>query len=449
MKPRLLKDWLDLLSKQELRDICREKQVRSPVIDSRLVQKGDIFFALPGKRTHGEFFLEEASKKGAAAAVVSNDYVGFHFGLELIFVENVELSLKLAAKNFLKKFKGKVIGITGSTGKTTVKFFLYQLLKPICKVFASPLSYNSQLTLPLSILLANGDEDYLLLEMGASEPGNIESLMNIVIPDMAIITNISEQHALFYENGLEGICREKANILLNQRTKQQLLPKDSSFFSYLSSVNSQSQKISFSLFDAEADFFYKVLDKDEVVIQTPRGEYKVQISLPYLPAYINYLISVSAFMSLGFSLNYLENRKSISLPSMRFEVMDIGGVVVVNDAFNATPKGMLYAFDGVKNIASIRKIFILGQMNELGIYKEKGHEEVLESALSVANIVFLIGEFWAFLKKRYSYKEFLFFYERTEEVIKKMDIVQYGDIVLLKGSRAFQLERLIPHICVG
>ncbi len=446
MKLRLLRDWLNLLSQQTIDDYCGKKEVRRPVIDSRLVKKGDIFFALPGKKTHGELFLREVAKKGAVAAVVSNNYVGSHFGLELIFVENVEIALKLAAKNFIKHFKGKVIGITGSVGKTTVKYFLYQLLESVCKVFASPLSYNSQVTLPLSILLANGDEDYLLLEMGSSEPGNMKALLDIVIPDVAIITDINEQHALFYEDGIEGICREKANILLHRKTTHHLLPKDSSFFSYLSSVGSHSKKISFSIFDTEADFFYKVLDEKKIVIKTPLGDYEEQISLPYFPAYINYLISVAAFISLGFSLGSLRKKRLVELPSMRFEIINKEKIVVVNDAFNATPKGMLYAFDGLKKIEG-RKLFILGQMNELGKYKAEGHEKVLQSALDIANIVFLIGEFWIPFKEKFSHKKSLFFYKKTEEIMSEIrNLVQDGDVILLKGSRVFELERLISHI---
>lgn len=448
MKPCLLKDWLGLLN-QETGGFCESIHINQPAIDSRLVQEKDIFFALPGKKTHGEFFLEEASQKGAVAAVVSKGYTGLHFGLELIFVENVAIALKLAATNFSKFFKGKIIGVTGSVGKTTVKGFLYQLLSPFCKVFASPLSYNSQITFPLSILLADGDEDYWILEMGSSEPGNIEFLISIAIPDIAIVTDINEQHALFYKNGIEGICQEKSKVLLHRKTKKQLLPKDSLFFSYLSSMNSQADKISFSLYDTQADFFYKLLTKDRVVIKTPKGDCELQISLPYLPAYINYLISVATFISLGFSLKQLQQRKEpFTLPSMRFEIIHQEGIVIINDAFNATPQSMLYAFEGAVKIKG-RKIFILGQMNELGVYSREGHEKVLHSAVNVADILFVIGNFWEPFKETYSHIKSLCFYTKVEEVIKEIkNVIRCGDIVLLKGSRIFEMEKLVPLIGV-
>lgn len=448
MKLCLLKDWLELLN-QEIGGFCEDIQVNQPVIDSRLVQEKDIFFALPGKKTHGEYFLGEVSRRGAVAAVVSKSYTGPHFGLDLIFVENVVSALQLAATNFAKFFKGKIIGITGSVGKTTVKGFLDQLLSPYCKVFTSPLSYNSQITFPLSILLATGDEDYWILEIGASEPGNIEHLMSIAVPDVAIITDINEQHALFYENGMEGICQEKSKILLHRKTKKQLLPRDSSFFSYLSSMNFQADKVSFSLHDTRADFFYKLLIKDRVIIKTPKGDCELQISLPYLPAYINYLISVATFLSLGFSLKQLQRKKEpFTLPSMRFEIIRKEEIIIINDAFNATPQSMLYAFEGAVKIQG-RKIFILGQMNELGMYSREGHEKVLHSAVNVADILFVIGNFWNPFKEAYSHIKSLCFYTKIEELVEEIkNVIQCGDIVLLKGSRIFELEKLVPLIGV-
>lgn len=158
MRPILLEEWSSLLLGME---IPRSgKKVTGVAIDSRLVLPGDVFFALPGNRTSGHLFLKQAAQSGAVAAVVASDYHGPSYGLQLLRVADPREALRAAGRTQGALFHGEVIGITGSVGKTTTKNFANQLLSSVYKVFMSPKSYNSQLTLPLSVLMADGDEDF-------------------------------------------------------------------------------------------------------------------------------------------------------------------------------------------------------------------------------------------------------------------------------------------------
>src|ERR1700722_301676 len=145
--------------------------IQGVAIDSRKVHPGDLFFALQGNRVDGHMFLQEAASKGSKGAVVNESYRGSSFGLSLLHVSDVLVALQDLARKMLARYQTKVIAITGSLGKTTTKEFTATLLRNTFHLFANPLSYNSQATVPLSILMADGTEDYLILEMGMTHAG--------------------------------------------------------------------------------------------------------------------------------------------------------------------------------------------------------------------------------------------------------------------------------------
>src|SRR5579872_2777708 len=166
-------------------------QVAGYQIDSRLVGPGELFFALGGARSDGHFFLEEVKKKGGVAAVVSKGYHGPGHGLILLPVNDVLASLQSLARHFVEKSRAKIVGVTGSMGKTTTKEFIATLLCGKFKVGKTYSSYNTQLTFPLTLLNMNGDEEVLVLEMAMSEPGDIRKLLETVAPDIAVLTQIA------------------------------------------------------------------------------------------------------------------------------------------------------------------------------------------------------------------------------------------------------------------
>ena len=158
--------------------------------DSRLVKKGGVFCALKGAKTDGHLFLQEAEAKGAIAAIVDEQFIyNKSTKLKLFKSDNVINSIHFLAKQTIQRRKTKVIGITGSVGKTTTKDFLYDILKDYYKVEKSPLSYNSQVTFPLNILNSNSDIDFLILEMGISKVKEMDRLVKIVKPYISLIFN--------------------------------------------------------------------------------------------------------------------------------------------------------------------------------------------------------------------------------------------------------------------
>ncbi|ANH78698.1 UDP-N-acetylmuramoylalanyl-D-glutamyl-2,6- diaminopimelate--D-alanyl-D-alanine ligase [Candidatus Chlamydia sanziniae] len=421
------------------------KKISGIAIDSRQVHPGDLFFALPGAITDGHQFLAEAAKAGAIAAVVSKEYQGKDFGLELVVVEDPKKALQEAGRNQYNLFQGSIIGITGSLGKTTTKEFSKTLLASSFKVHASPKSYNSQLTVPLSLLMADGDEDLIILEMGVSEPGNMENLLSIVQPDISVITQVNSQHALHFPTGIEGILQEKSQIL--EKSQIQFLPKDSPWYPDLLKRSVSAEKFSFSFHDTSADFYYKTIRANTIVIQTPEGDYDLPISFPYKPAYINLLIAVAFAWLFDVSLDSLiHSLPNLQLPPMRFEQNMKNGVQVINDVYNACPEAMLAALDALPTPYEGGKIIlVLGHMSELGMYSKEGHCIVAKKALAKAQKIFFIGEYWAPIQPIVQdYTCDVDFYPSAQDVKDVLkSVIQQGDVILLKGARALALESLL------
>ncbi|WP_322632010.1 UDP-N-acetylmuramoyl-tripeptide--D-alanyl-D-alanine ligase [Chlamydia trachomatis] len=450
MRPILLEEWSSLLLGME---IPRSgKKVTGVAIDSRLVLPGDVFFALPGNRTSGHLFLKQAAQSGAVAAVVASDYHGPSYGLQLLRVADPREALRASGRTQGALFYGEVIGITGSVGKTTTKNFANQLLSSVYKVFMSPKSYNSQLTLPLSVLMADGDEDFLLLEMGVSEPNNMKNLLEIIEPTIGVITHIDVQHAMhFLDKGAQGIVEEKS--LLLERCGLQLIPKDSSWFQFFAKKNSAADRFSFSMSNETADFYYRAIHSEGVLISAPDGDIELPAVFPYSPAYMNFIIAVALAWITNVPMDRLEQvSQSLFLPAMRFEQQEHNGIRVINDAYNASPDAMLAALDAVPVPPEGGKIiFILGHMAELGRYSDECHIAAARKAVTKAHIIFFVGEKWFPVRDIVRDADCqIGFYSAVSEIMDAVKaLVQQGDVVLLKGSRSLELETLLPCFSIS
>lgn len=211
-----------------------EAIVRGVAVDSRQIKPGDLFFALPGAKADGHTFLEEAAKKGAAGAVVHHSYNGADFGLPLIKSDDVLQTLQELARKKVESARPRIVGITGSLGKTTTKEFVTTLLKAKYRVAASPGNSNSQIGLPLAILNHSGEGDEILvLEMGMTHPGEIHKLVSIAPPEVAVVTKVALVHACNFES-IEEIAHAKGEIFSHPLTKMGIYNKESDFGGMLS-----------------------------------------------------------------------------------------------------------------------------------------------------------------------------------------------------------------------
>lgn len=423
-------------------NVLGEMQVTGYQIDSRLVEEGNLFFALKGERSDGHDYLAEVRGRGAVGAVVQKGYSGPDFGLVLLRVEDVVASLQSLAWVLIEEGRPFIVGITGSLGKTTTKEFLATLLEGKFRVGKSPFNYNTKVTFPLTLLNRTGEEEVMVVEMGMTEPGDIGRLVEIAAPDLGILTKIAQVHVAHFPGGVEEIAKYKAEIFSHPRTKKCLF--DHALIGFEGVVPSiQGEKFSFSLEDRKADYFLS----DEYLLDE-RGVRAYLFDPPYKQRHVlhNFLAAVSAARLMKMEWDEINAQiPKLKLPKMRFEQWEEGGIVFINDAYNANPDSMKAALahlpapkEGGKRIA------VLGMMADMGHHSEVIHRDVGFFAQKYVDHLVVMGA-----EARAIYEGFegakkpveqVFDFGTLADRLKKL--MNPGDVVLVKASRCVQMEKL-------
>lgn len=447
MKPTLLTDFLALLP---VAPIATDAVIHRVSVDSRHVQKGDLFFALPGAQVDGHQFLEEAAKKGAVAAVVHSSYRGPTHSLQLLYVDDVLLTLQQLAKKSVERSAIPIIGVTGSVGKTTTKEFLTTLLRGRKRVFASPGNSNSQIGLPMAILNeASFDEDVFVLEISMSHPGNITKLIEIAPPTIAVVNIVALVHACNFESIAE-IAKAKAEIFSRPETKIGIYHLESDYEKMLSEQGVCS-KITFSTTNKEADFFLNQR-LPELSIQDPSEGVVAIPPLPVLGVHNqhNFLAAVTAARCLGVDwCDIKEQVASLVLPEKRLQVVKKHGALFFNDSYNASELSVKAAIDALPQPNTGRKrIAVLGEMMELGKFSAMCHRSVGIYALDRIDELVCFGEGclpmaeeWEKQGRRVSWSS-----DRAGAVAALKQMLQQDDVVLLKGSRSKEVWKVLDEL---
>jgi len=428
-----------------------KKIVTGASVDSRLLQAGDLFFALPGTKVDGHSFLEAAAIAGAGAAVVRKDYNGPHFGLPLLFVDNVLDSLQRLSKLILQEGNAKTIAVTGSLGKTTTKEFLVSLLKNKFKVSASPGNGNSQIGLPLAILNHTSvNDEIIILEMGMTKPGQLSKLVEIAPPDIALITTVALVHAENF-NSLEDIAKAKAEIFSHPSTRIGLYHTESDLGGLLK-ITGSCLKQSFSTTASKCDFSLQVIG-NHMVVKEPGQMTPKKLPLLAIPGghnRHNFIAAVSVARNLGLDWEEIEKFQSqLQLPERRLELVERQGVMFVNDAYNASEMSMKGALDSLPVPGKgKKKIAFFGGMVELGKFSDACHRAVAKYALERVDVMLCFGsdclpmvEEWEKVGRQVIWAK-----EREELLPLLHQQLQSGDVVLLKGSQAKGVWKVLEEL---
>lgn len=413
--------------------------VNSFSIDSRKIKRGEVFIALKGSCFDGNKFIKDAFEKGAVGAVAEK-FVEVPHGKFLIIVNSSLEALKKIAKYKRKNFKGTVVGIAGSAGKTTTKELLAHLLSFVGKVYKSPGNLNSQIGLPLSVANAPIDCDFWVLEHGASKRGEIRELVSITRPHIRVITKIGEEHLEGF-GSMEGVIFGNGELFcFFSEPFKAIIPEDTiEYYSFIP----KEWRYTFDKKDIER---YEITE--EGVNVRVEGE-EFFIPVPSLGLVNNLLVSLKVLKILEYELrNFKEAVRQFKPEWGRMEVERLKNFTIINDVYNANPPSVENAVRSLCLMGNKKKVVILGDMLELGKYSRELHRKVGEllNACKI-DVVFFSGEE---VKEAYNVYRGLKFYTNSKEELKKVlrekKEVLKGGVILIKASRGMRFEEIVEFL---
>ena len=431
-------------------EVVREGGQGGPVraeIDSRKLREGDLFFGLTGESEDGGRFAAEALRSGAWGVVVSPERAQEAQAADdggegwILAATDPLAALQSLARYWRDALEARVVGITGSTGKTSVKDICRAILP--AEVHASPENFNTEIGLPLAILAAVEGTDVLVLEMGMRGPGQIAELCEIAPPDVAVITNVGPVHVELL-GSVEAVAAAKAEIIDGLREGgTAVLPADPGALD--PHLERARKALRFGAGgDVEATWVLAEEGETDALIRTPLGENAFK--LPFVEAHNldNALAAIAAGLALGYSPDEMEEgAPGIVFSRLRGELVQLPeNAILINDSYNANPISMRAALDHLASLkADGRRVAVLGEMKELGPDAPAYHREIGEHARS-RGVEMLIGV--GELASEYRPDEQVADADAAADALAAA--LKPRDVVLVKGSRAVGLERVAEKL---
>src|SRR6056297_2068698 len=425
--------------------------------DSRKVWRGFLFVALKGERTDGHHYIRQVVEKGASAVLISQGFTKteeYRQELEDIQVpvlthENPLKALQLMAAEYLKLFPHLLtIGITGSNGKTTTKELLASILSEVASTVKNEGNLNSDIGLPLSVFQVREQHHFAVFEMGINRVGEMQTMVDVLQPQYAVITNIGTAHIGLLASQ-EGISREKGSLFAG-------LPADGiGFYPETFEWKSYFTRICRAPlvpFGPETTVgLFNTVSRGLKGWTITYENISIELKLPGIHNLNNALAAIQVARTLGARPAQvkagLEKYETLEGRSQIIE----GAATIIQDSYNANAESVNAILSTLQDGVSGRLIVVLGAMKELGAKAESSHRKVGSAIAGIeAEAVFLFGE-----EMRFAYQEaqqqgfhnrLEFTTDYSELAQWVSDFVQPGDTVLLKGSRSMELERLVPHI---
>ena len=411
-------------------------------IDTRTINLNEAYIALEGENFDGHEFISEAALKGASAVIVNKP---IEADIPHIIVADTLEFMKNIAEYNRNQFKGKMIGITGTNGKTTTKQIVANLLNGTNLCHKTLGNKNNQIGVPYSMLSLENKYKYSVIEMGTSEPGEIELLNARVKPDIAAITNVSMGHLEGLRN-TESIAKEKGNILnFYSDSGVAILPRDSEFFDFWSDKTNAKEISSFGT-DQNSDFRVANAEIDiennlthfHLYFENQRED--MSINGIGLNNSLNAALATAIGLHCGIEINEIKNRLTqTDLPERRLSVTEsLNGSIMIDDTYNSNPASLKNALDSLDKLDK-KKICILGEMKELGLDSKLIHKEMYEYSSKRVDKVLCIGKSWSECDFDTN-KELEIFYDQDLLYDYLVSIIDDKTVLLVKGSRSTRMD---------
>src|SRR3989339_708251 len=422
----------------------KDATVSSVSIDTRTLQKGDLFFAIKGENFDGHQFAEEALKKGACAVVADQPITH----LSAMKVNNTIEALGILARDFRKKFSANLIAITGSCGKTTTRSLAQSIFSQAGNTLASIRSFNNNIGVPLTVLQLTSEHRYAVLELGANHIGEIFTLVKIIEPmDVAVITKIAPIHIEGF-GSLKNIAQAKFEIT------QGLSRNGTLVISYEDDKNfwgnySAHSFITFSMENPQADVYAERIQLNSngcpsFNLKTPQGACEIILNLIGRHHVHNALAAACSALAKNISLEKIKKGLEKALPVENRLTLRKGlnGANIIDDAFNSNPFAMKASIDLLMHYSG-KHILVMGDMLELGEEEALLHGEIgVYAKTKGVDELLTYGNLSRFASSNFGKNAYHF--ESREELIKALKPkLTEKTVVLVKASHGMKFEGIV------
>jgi|HubBroStandDraft_5_1064220.scaffolds.fasta_scaffold04235_6 UDP-N-acetylmuramoyl-tripeptide--D-alanyl-D-alanine ligase len=420
-------------------------------IDSRTLQPGELFFAVKGERMDGHDFVDQALEKGAVAAIIRKDQLARYADKDRLVVVDDTLSALQTLASAVRRLWGKpLIGVTGSTGKTTTKESIAHVLSTRFRVLKSEGNFNNHFGLPLMLLKIEPEHDLAVIEMGMSHAGEIAALALIAQPEIGVVTNVAPVHLEFFES-VAGIARAKYELIeALPAVGTAILNGDDEYVSQFGR-DFRGKVVLYGLrasSDVRAENI-QTQGADGSTFDVVVGSCREKATLHLVGAHniYNALAAVAVGLERGMSPSEAVAALASLVPAdKRGQVVKLGNITVINDCYNCNPKALEAMVDALAAMPAKRRIAVVGAMFELGPASEELHRQAGEHIAS-QKIDLLLGvrdqaqHMVEAAREAGMRAEFVATPDEAGEWLARE--TRDGDVVLLKASRGVKLERAL------
>lgn len=419
--------------------------------DTRSIEKGDLYLALVGDNFDGNSFTEAAASSGAIAAIVSREVQS---SLPVLRVADTHVALGKIANLNRRRSDAKVVALTGSQGKTTVKEMLGAILSDAAETLATEANLNNTIGVPLTLLQIEDKHRYVVIEMGANKAGEIAFSVTATEPDIALITNASPAHIEGF-GSLQGIVAAKGEIIDGLKNSGiLLLNADDSYVEDWVQRAADKQIVRFSLSNATGDsqYFASSLVEGEdgasqFTLHTPRGEQALTTHFMGKHNVFNAVAATAAAMEAGATLqNVVRGLVSLHPVAGRLSRLSgLNGSYLIDDSYNASPGSFFAAIDVLSGLKG-QKILVMGDMKELGDDTDSAHSSVGQYASkSTIDEVWAVGEKSKLAVDACAAKG-RHFEDKKALIAALIAISSPGLTMLIKGSRGARMNEVVTAL---
>ena len=442
--------------------------ISSVAIDNRKIKDECLFFCIVGARVDAHLFLPDVREKGCHNIVVTDESWAkkmSEFGdMNIVLVDDIIVALDALTEQYLSDWKGlRKVAITGSAGKTTTKEFTYSVLSRQFRTAKNVGNLNSETGIPLAVFDYPTDSELAIVEIGIGEGPDMRDLVKMVKPDNAIVTNVGSVHMEFFESSREKLLEAKLRIANGFGPDNTLIVNNNEENLSVESVRAHAEADGFRILTVgdREDSDYRIVNIEDRGIDGIRGvllrngrEYVLEIPIVGAHNLFNAAQAIAMGEVYGIPVEEgIEAVKSIEMVGSRHDVRR-GKYNILNDSYNANPEAMRAAISVIRNSEAKRKGLILGSMGELGDQAAELHRELgrfiaegggIDYIITLGELGALIGEAAAELDKKIDVHS----YQSLDDIKSEIyDIIEDGDLFLIKGSNSLGLSCLADELCV-